>query len=52
MLACRFALVSFAMFASQLAFAGDWPQFHGPNASGVADGVKLPDKIGTDANVI
>jgi outer membrane protein assembly factor BamB len=32
--------------------AGDWPQFRGPNATGIAEGAKLPDKIGADKNVI
>ena len=33
--------------------AGDWPQFHGPNASGVAaDATKLPDQIGPQHNLL
>jgi hypothetical protein len=31
----------------------DWPQFRGPNATGLApDGRKLPDKIGPAHNVV
>src|SRR5262249_10460373 len=51
MLAFRLALASCALSAS-LAFAGDWPQFRGPNATGVAEGVRLPEKIGADKSVI
>jgi outer membrane protein assembly factor BamB len=36
-----------------LARAGDWPQFRGPNASGLAVGKgKLPTDIGPDRNVV
>src|SRR5262245_27969113 len=35
------------------AAASDWPQFRGPNCSGIApDNGKLPDKIGQDVNVV
>jgi outer membrane protein assembly factor BamB len=33
--------------------AGSWPQFHGPNATGLANGSdKLPAQIGPDQNVV
>ena len=48
MLARRIPLVALALFA----LAADWPQFRGPNAVGVAEGAKLPEKIGVDKNVI
>src|SRR5437870_1796181 len=33
--------------------ASEWPQFRGPNCSGVApDTEKLPDKLGPDTNVL
>ena len=36
-----------------VALAGSWPQFHGPNASGHADGNdKLPARIGPNDNLI
>ena len=38
---------------SSLCFAGSWPQFRGPNASGLPDAEqKLPAQIGPDKNVI
>lgn len=38
--------------SASFAHAGDWGQFRGPNATGIAEGAKLPDKIGTDKSVI
>lgn len=35
-----------------LLHAGDWPQFRGPNSSGVADAVNLPVEFGPQKNVI
>jgi len=32
--------------------AGDWPQFRGPNAAGVAEGSALPEAIGPDVTAI
>ncbi|MFL5342808.1 MAG: PQQ-binding-like beta-propeller repeat protein [Gemmataceae bacterium] len=32
--------------------AADWPQFRGPNATGIADVTPLPDKIGPNTNVL
>jgi outer membrane protein assembly factor BamB len=32
--------------------AADWPQFRGPNATGVSDEVNLPVEFGSDRNVI
>jgi outer membrane protein assembly factor BamB len=34
------------------AYAGDWPRFRGPNGSGVAQTIGLPEKFGPDRNVI
>jgi outer membrane protein assembly factor BamB len=48
MLARRICLVAFTL----MAVAADWPQFRGPNAVGIAEGARLPDKIGKDKNVI
>jgi len=49
-LAC--ALTALILFAP-LGIAGDWPQFRGPNAAGVAVGDKpLPTEIGPTKNVI
>ncbi len=36
--------VAVAVLAGGAAWAGDWPQFHGPSASGVGDGAKPPVK--------
>ncbi len=33
-----------ALLAACIAFAGDWPQFRGPSASGIGDGAKPPVK--------
>src|SRR5438094_8345609 len=35
-----------------LLLASEWPQFRGPNASGVSDEVKLPLEFGPDRNVV
>jgi outer membrane protein assembly factor BamB len=50
----RFPVSVLVLFASvSLARAGDWPQFHGPNASGLAgDEEKLPADIGPGRNLI
>ena len=32
--------------------AADWPQFRGPNATGVSDETGLPDEFGPDKNVV
>jgi len=34
------------------AVAADWPQFRGPNASGVAEETNLPSEFGPDKNVV
>ena len=41
----------FLAFVSMFAFADDWPQFRGPNGSGVAASHGLPKVIGPDENV-
>ncbi len=45
-------LVSVLSFALLLAGASDWPQFRGPNASGVSEGRNLPVTFGPGANVV
>src|SRR5204862_7162878 len=32
--------------------AADWPQFRGPNASGVAEATRLPVQFGPEKNVV
>ncbi len=49
--AFRLATFAVLLFAPTMS-AADWPQFRGPNATGVADDVPLPDKIGPENNVI
>jgi outer membrane protein assembly factor BamB len=46
----RFTLVSSFLLAS-FAVAGDWPQFRGPDGSGVSDEKGLPTTWGTSENV-
>jgi len=46
----RLAVLSFIVATP--VHAADWPQFRGPNASGVADGSPLPEKIGPERNLI
>jgi len=46
----RFALMS-ACLLSSMCVAGDWPQFRGPNASGVAADSVVPAKFGPTENV-
>src|SRR6266516_7169407 len=38
--------------ATALVLASEWPQFRGPNASGVSNEVKLPLEFGPDQNVV
>lgn len=45
----RFAL---AILGAALSFAAEWPQFRGPNASGVSDDTNLPSEFGPDTNVV
>ncbi|HEV8145807.1 MAG TPA: PQQ-binding-like beta-propeller repeat protein [Bryobacteraceae bacterium] len=35
-----------------VATAADWPQFRGPNGSGVSDSTRLPSRIGPSSNLI
>src|SRR6266540_804403 len=37
---------------STLILASEWPQFRGPNASGISDETKLPVEFGPDRNVV
>jgi len=41
---CRLLSLFLLLSASINLIAGDWPSFRGKHASGVADGMKLPDK--------
>jgi outer membrane protein assembly factor BamB len=43
---------SLPLFASLILSASDWPQFRGPNATGVTDDVDLPTEFGPDKNVV
>jgi outer membrane protein assembly factor BamB len=40
------------LISSVTVFAGDWPQFRGPNASGVSDTTGLPVEFGPNKNVV
>jgi outer membrane protein assembly factor BamB len=40
------------VLASITAVAGDWPQFRGPNSSGVSDATNLPVEFGPSKNVV
>jgi outer membrane protein assembly factor BamB len=42
----------FTLLLTALAFASDWPQFRGPNASGVSDDTKVPVEFSPDRNVV
>src|SRR5262245_12535858 len=48
---CVLAAWSLASTASAQTPAGPWPQFRGPNGSGVAEGQKPPVEFGPDKNV-
>src|SRR5262245_16358878 len=41
-----------AIFPAFLFTAADWPQFRGPNASGVAEDTNLPSAFGPNTNVV
>ena len=43
---------SLPLCASLILSAADWPQFRGPNATGVADDIDLPIEFGPDKNVV
>ncbi|MDQ1592724.1 MAG: hypothetical protein QOG71_3351 [Pyrinomonadaceae bacterium] len=45
-------VMAFALFAATGAFAEDWPQFRGPNGSGVAESTGLPEVFGPEKNVV
>src|SRR5260221_13486066 len=38
--------------ATALVPASQWPQFRGPNASGVSDEIQLPLEVGPDRHVV
>src|SRR5262245_51787182 len=35
-----------------ICFAGDWPQYRGPNGSGVGNATRLPTEFGPEKNVV
>ncbi len=45
-------LAMLAMFAATGALAEDWPQFRGPNGSGVSVSTGLPEVFGPEKNVV
>lgn len=45
----KFWYAGFVVFCS---FAADWPQFRGPNASGVSEEANLPVEFGPNRNVV
>lgn len=48
----RLAVAIVAVSWASSALAADWPQFRGPNAAGISDDAKLPDKIGPEHHVV
>ena len=46
----RFVLF-FIFLLTAVAFAGDWPQFRGPEGAGIAEGAGLPMRFGEDTNL-
>ena len=42
----------FALLPLALLVAADWPQFRGPNATGVSDEKNLPIEFGPERNVV
>lgn len=48
---CILLLGCVCSFLVAAAHAGDWPQFRGPNGTGVAEDTKLPDTWAQDKNV-
>jgi outer membrane protein assembly factor BamB len=42
----------FPLLATALVAASEWPQFRGPNASGVSEETNLPVEFGPDKNVV
>jgi len=45
-------LLILAVLTAVLVAASEWPQFRGPNASGVSEETKLPTEFGPDRNVV
>jgi outer membrane protein assembly factor BamB len=45
-------LLGIAVLSCQALHGGEWPQFRGPNGSGVSDAVNLPVEFGPNRNVI
>lgn len=49
----RLILATIYLLFATAAIAGDWPQFRGPNATGIpSDDLPLPDEVGPDKNVV
>jgi outer membrane protein assembly factor BamB len=51
MTARRFGLI-LPVLAAALSLASEWPQFRGPNATGVSEEARLPIEFGPDLNVV
>ena len=49
-MACRIALVALVLAVSSS--AADWPQFRGPEGTGIAEGDVLPSRFGEDVNLV
>src|ERR1043165_6315302 len=51
-MAARQNVALIALLAASYGYAADWPQFRGPNASGVSDATRLPVEFGPGKNVL
>src|SRR5689334_10846491 len=50
----RIAILSLSLLTATISFGGEqlaWPQFRGPNGSGIAEDEKPPVELGPDKNV-
>ena len=44
--------LSLAVLLAASLWAGEWPQFRGPEGTGIAEGNPLPDRFGEDENLV